>query len=40
MAIKLSELAEKIDARMHGEDCLIDNVSDLDAARQGDLAFI
>jgi len=40
MAIKLSELAEKIDARLHGEDCMIENVSDLDAAKQGDLAFI
>ena len=40
MAIKLSELAEKIDCQLHGEDCLIENVSDLDAATEGDLAFI
>lgn len=40
MAIKLSELAEKIDCRLHGDDCLIENVSDLDAAKEGDLAFI
>lgn len=40
MAIKLSELAEKINCRLHGDDCLIDNVSDLDAAKEGDLAFI
>lgn len=40
MAIKLSELAEKTGCRLHGEDCLIENVSDLDAAGEGDLAFI
>ena len=40
MAIKLSELAEKINCRLHGDDCLIENVSDLDAAEEGDLAFI
>ena len=40
MAIKLSELAEKIGCQLHGEDCLIENVSDLDAAKEGDLAFI
>ena len=40
MSIKLSELAEKIDCRLHGDDLLIDNVSDLDAAEEGDLAFI
>lgn len=40
MAIRLSELAEKLDCKMHGEDCLINNVSDLDMAKKGDLAFI
>lgn len=40
MAIKLSELAEKTDCRMYGDDCLIENVSDLDTAKEGDLAFI
>ncbi len=40
MAIKLSELAEKLNCQMHGEDCLIDNVSDLEAAKDGNLAFI
>ena len=40
MAIKLSELAEKINCRLHGDHCLIENVSDLDAADEGDLAFI
>jgi UDP-3-O-[3-hydroxymyristoyl] glucosamine N-acyltransferase len=40
MAIKLSELAEKINCRLDGEDCLIENVSDLDPAEEGDLAFI
>ncbi|MBT8118342.1 MAG: UDP-3-O-(3-hydroxymyristoyl)glucosamine N-acyltransferase [Gammaproteobacteria bacterium] len=40
MAIKLSELAEETGCRLHGDDCYIENVSDLDAAREGDLAFI
>ncbi len=40
MAIKLSELADSISCRLYGEDCLIENVSDLDAAEEGDLAFI
>jgi UDP-3-O-[3-hydroxymyristoyl] glucosamine N-acyltransferase len=40
MAIKLSELAEKTGCRMYGDDCLIENVSDLDTAKDGDLAFI
>lgn len=40
MAIKLSELAEKTGSRLHGEDCLIDNVADLDTAKAGQLAFI
>ncbi|NOQ89043.1 MAG: UDP-3-O-(3-hydroxymyristoyl)glucosamine N-acyltransferase [Gammaproteobacteria bacterium] len=40
MAMKLSELAEKINCRLHGDDCLIENVSDLDVAKEGDLAFI
>jgi len=40
MAIKLSELAKEINCRLHGEDCLINNVADLDDAKEGDLAFI
>jgi UDP-3-O-[3-hydroxymyristoyl] glucosamine N-acyltransferase len=40
MAIKLSELAEESGCRLHGDDCLITNVSDLDTADEGDLAFI
>jgi len=40
VAIKLSELAQKIDCRMAGDDCVIDNVADIDSAEQGQLAFI
>jgi len=40
MAIKLSELAEKIDCRMFGDDCMIENVADIDFAKPGQLAFI
>ena len=40
MAIKLSELAEITGCRLHGDDCLIDNVADLDAAKEGELAFV
>ena len=40
MSIKLSELAEKINCRIQGDDCLIDNVADLNQAEQGQLAFI
>jgi len=40
MAIKLSELADETGCRLHGDDCLITNVSDLDTAKEGDLAFI
>ncbi|MBE9568699.1 MAG: UDP-3-O-(3-hydroxymyristoyl)glucosamine N-acyltransferase, partial [Proteobacteria bacterium] len=40
MAIKLSELAEKIDCRLHGADCSIENVADIDSAGSGYLAFI
>jgi len=40
MTIKLSELAEKTGCRLHGDDCLINNVSDLDAAKEGDIAFV
>ena len=40
MAIKLSELAKKINSRMHGEDCLIDNVADINHAEEGQLAFV
>lgn len=40
MSIKLSELADKIDCRMHGDDCVIENVADIDSAEAGQLAFI
>lgn len=40
MAIKLSELAQKINCRHQGEDCLIDNVADIEHAQTGQLAFI
>ena len=40
MAIKLSELAEETGCRLHGDDCLITNVSDLDTAKEGDIAFV
>ena len=40
MAIKLSELAKKINCRLHGEDCLIDNVADINHAEKGRLVFI
>ena len=40
MAIKLSELAEETGSRLHGADCLLENASDLDAPKDGDLAFI
>ena len=40
MPIKLSELAQKINCRLHGEDCLIENVADINHAGSGDLAFI
>lgn len=40
MAMKLSELAKKIQCEFVGEDCLIENVADIDHAKEGDLAFI
>ena len=40
MAIKLSELAKKIQCDFTGEDCLIENVADINHAKKGDLAFI
>jgi len=40
MAIKLSVLAELTGCRLHGDDCLIENVADLDAAKEGELAFV
>ncbi len=40
MAIKLSDLAQTIGCRLHGEDCLIENVADIDSAEAGQLAFI
>jgi len=40
MAIKLSELAKKTNCRLQGDDCLIENVADLNNAEQGHLAFV
>jgi len=40
MSIKLSELAGKINCRLLGEDCLIENVADINDAEAGQLAFI
>jgi UDP-3-O-[3-hydroxymyristoyl] glucosamine N-acyltransferase len=40
MAIKLSELAKKINCDLQGEDCLIENVADINHAGKGDLVFI
>ena len=40
MAIKLSELAKMTGSRLHGDDCLIDNVADINHAVKGQLAFI
>ena len=40
MSIKLSELAEKTNCRLLGEDCEIENVADINNAEQGQLAFI
>ncbi|PCI07908.1 MAG: UDP-3-O-(3-hydroxymyristoyl)glucosamine N-acyltransferase [Gammaproteobacteria bacterium] len=40
MAIKLSELAQRIGCRMSGDDCLIENVADINHAEQGRLAFV
>lgn len=40
MSIKLSELAQKLNCRLHGEDCLIENVADINHAADGDLVFI
>jgi len=40
MSIKLSELAEKLDCRLHGKDCLINNVADIHQAQNGQLVFV
>lgn len=40
MAIKLSELAKMTNTRLYGDDCLIDNVADINHAKNGQLAFI
>ncbi len=40
MAIKLSELAKRINCDLQGEDCLIDNVADINQAEKGHLAFV
>ena len=40
MAIKLSELAKKLNCRFQGEDCLIENVADINHAETGRLAFV
>ena len=40
MVMKLSELAKKLNCRLQGEDCLINNVADINHANNGDLVFI
>jgi len=40
MAIKLSELADKLSCSLHGEDCSIESVADINHAAAGDLVFI
>ncbi|VAW52629.1 UDP-3-O-[3-hydroxymyristoyl] glucosamine N-acyltransferase [hydrothermal vent metagenome] len=40
MALKLSELARCIDCRLQGDDCLIENVADINQADKGYLAFV
>lgn len=40
MAMKLSELAKKLNCDFVGEDCLIQNVADINHAKEGELAFI
>jgi len=40
MEIKLSELSKKLNCRLQGEDCLINNVADINHANNGDLVFI
>ncbi len=40
MAIKLSELAKNINCRLHGKDCLIENVADINHAEKGQLVFV
>lgn len=40
MTIKLSALADHINCRFHGDDCLIENVADLKTAESGQLAYI
>lgn len=40
MAIKLSELAKNLGCRFHGDNCLINNVADINHADNGDLVFI
>lgn len=38
--MKLSELAKKINCRQQGEDCLIENVADINHATEGQLSFV
>ena len=40
MAIKLSELADRLNCSLKGEDCLIDNVADINQAEKGQLTFV
>lgn len=40
MAMKLSELANFINCRLHGDDCLIENVAHLSNAESGQLVFL
>ncbi|MDT8281814.1 MAG: UDP-3-O-(3-hydroxymyristoyl)glucosamine N-acyltransferase [Gammaproteobacteria bacterium] len=40
MPIRLSDLAVKLACRLRGEDCLIDNVADINQAQRGQLVFV
>ena len=40
MALKLSEIAEQINCRLEGDDCIIENVADINQAGSGHLAFV
>lgn len=40
MAINLSELARLTGSQLHGDDCLIENVADINHAASGQLAFV
>lgn len=40
MAIKLVDLAKATDCSLHGKDCLIENVADINHAEKGQLSFV